>query len=201
MSETGGYEAFCLYNALKLHFTTKYDFVKYSGKTSVSKDSFMLRKDKFSFYKISRKYNRDDMFGFFVANLLEKPTLWAGELLSEDAESVYKVWLKTQQSLSYIFEQNLSYMLDEIESPEELLKVVDGQYPILYNMHLMNKVSLETVMILDDIMNFMPMWSKKIEDDIIFPDFVKRCQKYKPFLNYDKVKFKNMLRDKICQAA
>jgi hypothetical protein len=201
MSETGGYEAFCLYNALKLHFTTKYDFVKYSGKTSVSKDSFMLRKDKFSFYKISRKYNREDMFGFFVANLLEKPTLWAGELLSEDAESVYKVWLKTQQSLSYIFEQNLSYMLDEIESPEELLKVVDGQYPILYNMHLMNKVSLETVMILDDIMNFMPMWSKKIEDDIIFPDFVKRCQKYKPFLNYDKVKFKNMLRDKICQAA
>jgi hypothetical protein len=201
MSETGGYEAFCLYTALKLHFTTKYDFVKYSGKTSVSKDSFMLRKDKFSFYKISRKYNREDMFGFFVANLLEKPTLWAGELLSEDAESVYKVWLKTQQSLSYIFEQNLSYMLDEIESPEELLKVVDGQYPILYNMHLMNKVSLETVMILDDIMNFMPMWSKKIEDDIIFPDFVKRCQKYKPFLNYDKVKFKNMLRDKICQAA
>jgi hypothetical protein len=201
MSETGGYEAFCLYNALKLHFTTKYDFVKYSGKTSVSKDSFMLRKDKFSFYKISRKYNREDMFGFFVANLLEKPTLWAGELLSEDAESVYKVWLKTQQSLSYIFEQNLSYMLDEIESPEELLKVVDGQYPILYNMHLMNKVSLETVMILNDIMNFMPMWSKKIEDDIIFPDFVKRCQKYKPFLNYDKVKFKNMLRDKICQAA
>lgn len=201
MSETGGYEAFCLYNALKLHFTTKYDFVKYSGKTSVSKDSFMLRKDKFSFYKISRKYNREEMFGFFVANLLEKPTLWAGDLLSEDAESIHKVWLKTQQSLSYIFEQNLSYMLEEIESPEELLKVVDGQYPILYNMHLMNKVSLETLMILNDIMNFMPMWSKKIEDDIIFPDFVKRCEKYKPFLNYDKVKFKNMLRDKICQAA
>jgi len=32
------------------------------------------------------------------------------------------------------------------------------------------------------------MWVKKIEDDIIFPEFVKSCEKYKPFLNFDKPK-------------
>lgn len=80
-----------------------------------------------------------------------------------------------------------------------MLKVVDGQYPLLYNYLLQDKVYLETVVILDDIMNFTPMWSRKVEDDIIFPEFIMKCEKYKPFLNYDKVKFKKLLKEKICQ--
>jgi hypothetical protein len=49
--ESNGFECYALFHALKLHFTSKYDFVKYSGKTNVTQDSFMIRKDKFTFYK------------------------------------------------------------------------------------------------------------------------------------------------------
>jgi hypothetical protein len=133
--------------------------------------------------------------------LLKNPKLWVGELLTEDADSEYKVWLRTQQSLTYIFEQDLNRLFDKVEKPDDLLIVVDGQYPTLYNEYLQDSVCLETVVILSDILNFLPMWSKKVEDDIIFPDFVKKCNKYKPFLNYDKVKFKNLLKEKICQFA
>lgn len=199
--EAGGYEAFTMYQALKLHFSGNYDYVKYKGKTNVTKEQFMLRKDKFSFYKLSRKYKREELFGFYVANLLKNPKIWAGELLNEDAESEYKVWLKTQQSLSYIFEQNVDYVLDNVKTPNEMLKVVDGQYPLLYNSYLQNKVCIETIIIMDEILNFFPMWSKKVEDDIIFPDFIKLCNKYRPFLNYDKVKFKNLIKEKVCQSA
>lgn len=201
MNEAGGYEAFTLYHALKLHFSGSYDYVKYNGKTNVTKEQFMLRKDKFSFYKLSRKYKREELFGFYVANLLKNPKLWIGELVSEDADSEYKVWLRTQQSLTYIFEQDLGHLLDLVQKPDELLMVVDGQYPLLYNEYLRDSIQLETIIILNDILNFIPMWSKKVEDDIVFPEFAKKCIKYKPFLNYDKVKFKNLLKDKICQNA
>ena len=57
-----GYEAFGLYESLKLHFSKdSYDFFKYNGKTNISVTSFENRKDKYHFYKLSRKYtNKDD---------------------------------------------------------------------------------------------------------------------------------------------
>lgn len=201
LNETGGFDAYEMYTGLKWHFSGKFDYVKYNGKTKVSKEQFMLRKDKFSFYKLSRKYKREELFGFYVANFLKKPNVWVNELLTEDSDSEYTLWLRVQQSLSYIFDQNLKFLFEQVDSPDELLKVVDGQYPLLYNFYLQDKVYLETVVILDDIMNFIPMWSKKVSDDIIFPEFVIKCEKYKPFLNYDKVKFKKLLKEKLCQLA
>ena len=201
MNEAGGYEAFTLYHGLKLHFSGKYDFIKYNGKTNVNKDQFMLRKDKFSFYKLSRKYKREELFGFYISNFLINTNIWVGDLIQDEADQEYKRWLKTQQSLSYIFEQNLNHIFDMVEMPEELLKVVDGQYPLLYNEYLQGKVNLETIIILNDIMNFFPMWQKKVTDDIVFPDFITKCEKYKPFLNYDKAKFKSKIKEKICQLA
>lgn len=199
MNDTNtGFEAFQLYTALKLHFCGKYDFVKYNGKTNISKDQFLLRKDKYSFYKLSRKYNKEDLFGFIVANLLKNPKTWVGDLLTEDADSEYKLWLKIRQSISYVFEQDLNKLFDKVENPDELLKVVDGQYPLLYNEFLQQEITLETVIILDDILNFMPMWSKKIDDDILFPEFTLRCKKYKPFVHYDKAKCTKILKDKLC---
>ena len=201
MNEAGGFEAYEMYHGLKLHFTSNYDYVKYNGKTNVNKQQFMLRKDKFQFYKLSRKYKRDELFGFYVANMLVNPKIWVGELLTEDADSEYKVWQKTQQSISYVFEQDLHSLFDSVNNPEELLKVVDGQYPLLYTLYTQGKSTKETLIILNEILNFMSMWVKKVDDDIIFPEFIKSCEKYKPFLNYYKVKLKNLLKDKLCQLA
>ena len=136
MTDAGGFEAFAMYHGLKLHFSGNYDYVKYNGKTNVTKDQFTIRKDKFSFYKLSRKYNREELFGFYVANFLKSSKLWAGDLLSEDADSEFKLWLKVQQSLTYIFEQDLNHLFDLVSRPDDLLKVEDGQYPLLYNQYL-----------------------------------------------------------------
>ncbi len=159
----------------------------------------MLRKDKFQFYKLSRKYKREELFGFFVANMLVNPKIWVGDLLSEDAESEYKVWQKTQQSLSYVFEQDIQRVFDMVNNPEELLKVVDGQYPLLYNLYMQGKIAKETLIILNEILNFLPMWVKKVDDDLIFPEFVKSCEKYKPFLNFDKQKMITILKKNLNQ--
>ena len=87
-----GYEAFGLYQALKLHFTTEtYDYFKYHGKTSVSITSFENRKDKYHFYKLSRKYtNKEDLINFIVANFIEDERSWVGTLLQEEADMNFR---------------------------------------------------------------------------------------------------------------
>lgn len=196
MTENTGYAAFAMYNSLKLHFTSKsYDYFKYHGKTNVSAVTFLKRKDKYSFYKLSRKYSLDELKYFYVANFLEGDK-WVGDM-AKDGEEVYKKWQKTQQSLTYNFENDIVYLLSNGGSPDEMLEVKPNSYPLLMKFVQLGQIKLETLVILNDILNFFPMWDKKIEDDIIWPNFKMTCIKYTPFLQYDKAKFKKILKEKI----
>jgi hypothetical protein len=201
MTENSGYAAFAMYNSLKLHFTSKsYDYFKYHGKTNVSSVTFLKNKSKYQFYKLARKYNLDELKDFYIANFLEGDK-WVGEIANADGEEVYKKWQKTQQSLTYTFENDIMYLLSNGESPDEMLEVKPNSYPVLMHLVQLKQVSLETLCILNDIMKFFPMWDKKIDDDIVWPDFKMKCEKYTPFLNYDKVKFKAILKEKIKEYA
>jgi hypothetical protein len=201
MTENSGYAAFAMYNSLKLHFTSKsYDYFKYHGKTNVSSVTFLKNKSKYQFYKLARKYNLDELRDFYIANFLEGDK-WVGEIANADGEEVYKKWQKTQQSLTYTFENDIMYLLSNGGSPDEMLEVKPNSYPVLMHLVQLKQVSLETLCILNDIMKFFPMWDKKIDDDIVWPDFKMKCEKYTPFLNYDKVKFKAILKEKIKEYA
>ena len=47
-----GFEAYQLYNSLRLHFSTDYDATKYNFKSRVSPASFEMKKGSISFIKI-----------------------------------------------------------------------------------------------------------------------------------------------------
>jgi hypothetical protein len=201
MTENTGFAAFALYHSLKLHFTSNsYDYHKYNGKTNVSKDSFLKRKDKYSFYRLSRKYDLPELKDFLVANFVTYNVNWIGEIMGAEAEDAYTKWQKRIQSLTYNFNNDMDKVM-ESGNPEQHLKVVDGQYPKLYDMLGHEKITLESFVILNDILNFFPMWNKKIDDDIIWPSFRLKCEKYAPFIEYDKAKFKSILRDKMQEYA
>jgi hypothetical protein len=198
MTENSGFAAYALWNALKLHFTSEsYDYFKYNGKTNVSKQTFTTNKSKYQFYKLSRKYDLNELKNFYVANFIQGKGDWVGELL-QDGDENYTKWQKTQQSLTYTFNRDI---IGLFESSGNCLYVDNGNHPVLLREVMQGVVSLETLCIMDDIMNFLPMWSKKIEDDIIWPDWEMKILKYKPFLNYDKVKFKAILKEKIKEYA
>jgi len=190
-----GYEAFCLYHTLKLHFTTEsYDYFKYNGKSNVSVDAFENRKDKYHFYKLSRKYtNKDDLIDFLVSNFLEDDKTWVGKLLEEDAEVRYTKRKKTLQSLSYVFENDCRTLFEGVDDPNVVI-VTDGDYPVLLTKALRKEISIETLLILNKILGFFPMWNKKITDTIRWPDFRRKCEKYTAFLPQDVVKFKMILK-------
>lgn len=197
--EGGGFSAFALYNAIKLHFTSdSYDFFKYGGKTNVSKSNFAVRKDKYSFYKLSRKYSLQDLRDFYVANFLVKNVSWIGEIANEEGESNYKDWQKRNQSLTYRFKEDIMYILDETDgNPNDSLKVVDGQHPQLLRYVWSHDVSIETLVILNNTLNFLPMWDKKITDTIVWPEWKRKIDSYSPFVNYDKDKFVSILKESL----
>jgi len=188
-----GYEAFSLYNSLKLHFSSSsYDYFKYNGKSNISIEAFENRKDKYHFYKLSRQNEKEDYIEFLVSNFLIKENLWAGDLLQEEAIIAYKLRMATIQSLGYKFQSDCQKLKDSVSSPNELL-ITDGDYPKLLTMTLQKDIHLETLVIMNSIMNFLPMWDKKISDTIRYPEFSRKVKKYAPFLQFDKEKFKNII--------
>jgi|APGre2960657373_1045057.scaffolds.fasta_scaffold07287_7 hypothetical protein len=196
--EGSGFSAFALFNAIKLHFTSdSYDYFKYGGKTNVSKDAFANRKDKYTFYRLSRKYSLQELRDFYVSNFLVKDVNWVGDIANAEGEENYKLWQKRNQRLTYEFEQDIIRILEQADNPDELVTVPSGGYPALLQGAMQNSISIETLVILNSIMNFFPMWSKKISDDIIWPTYQRKCLRYEPFLQYDKEKFKTILKESI----
>ena len=190
-----GYEAFALYQALKLHFTTdSYDYFKYNGKINISIEAFENRKDKYHFYKLSRRYtNKDDLINFIIANLVEDDKLWVGSLLQEESDINFRKRQKVIQSLSYTFQNDCKDLFDDCKEPNELLST-NGDYPILLTRTLQKDVQIETLCILNQILNFLPMWDKKITDTIRWPEYRRKLLKYAAFLPKDSVKYKLILK-------
>jgi hypothetical protein len=195
MSENSGLAVYMMYNALRLHFTTdSYDYFKYNGKTNTTKESFLTHKNKYAFYRLSRKHTLEDARDFFVANFLVNDSKWVGELLTEEAEEIYMAWKKRNQSLFYQFESDTQYLLDNFDA-HDIIKPVDGSFPVLLMQIMRKKVALETLVIMNNLMNFLPMWEKKIDDDIVWPMWQRKIKKYTPFVVYDKMKYKNKLKE------
>jgi hypothetical protein len=191
-----GYEAFSVFQALKLHFTSDtYDFFKYNGKSRISVDAFENRKDKYHFYKLSRRLiDRDELIMFIVANFLHNENIWVGDLLTEESETIYRQRQKVVQSLSYIFENDCRKLFDGIDNPNDFLKVNDGEYPILLTRTLQKDVEIETLCILNSILKFVPHWNKSIDDTIRWPLYNRKIIKYSEFLPKDVNKFKMLLK-------
>jgi len=193
MTENTGFEAYKLYSAMKLHFTSKsYDYFRYNGKTNVSQDNFLKNKAKYQFYKLSRKFSLEELRNFYLANFVYGDSSWVGEMTGPEGETAYKKWQKINQSLSYVFQSDIEKLTDE-GSPEEMLIVKNGQHPRLLTEVVSGEISIETIVILNSFLNFFPMWDRKIDDDLLWPNHRLKFTKYEPFLVYDKEKIKNIL--------
>jgi hypothetical protein len=190
-----GYEAFSLYTSLKLHFNSdSYDYFKYNGKVNTSIEAFENRKDKWHFYKLSRRFtNEEQGRDFIVANFVHDPNVWVGNLLGEESNVQYRKRQKVIQSLSYTFSNEIALLMNQ-ESANDTLIVHDGQYPKLLLKLLHDEISLETVCILDKLLNFITSWDKKIADTIHYPNISRKIKKYTPFIQFEPTKYKIILK-------
>ena len=189
-----GYESFSIYHTLKLHFTSDYDYFKYNGKCNISPTTFENRRDKYHFYKLSRKYpNKDEYIQFVIANLFVNGKAWAGDLLQEEADIAFKERQKVTQSMAYTFENDCKVIFEDCKDPNDVLSTT-GDHPRLLTMALRKEIAPETLIVLNAILQFLPMWDRRITDTIRWPDYRQSITKYASFLTFDVVKYKLILR-------
>lgn len=192
-----GYETYKLYLSLKRHFTNQnYDYFKYSGKCRSSIESFERRKDKYFFKKLDTKYDPQTQIEYFVSQFIKDENLWIGNIFSKECENNYNEWKKRIQSLTYVITQDINNMLEK-STFEELFSCSDGKHPLLLKYYLSNRISIETMIILDSILNYTKDFNQKIVDPVVWPKVYSMMRKYAPFLKFDKSKYKQIIREKV----
>ena len=77
----------------------------------------------------------------------------------------------------------------------KIFKITRGQHPILLKTYLAKRITLETLCILQDMLNYIKDFDKHISDTIIWPQLKTKIIKYKPFVSYNETKLKLMLRE------
>ena len=188
------FETYQHYLSLKNHFTNpKYDFFKYGAKTRASVTSFNKRKDKYWFEKTSRKYSDKEIVDFLVSNFISSTNpqnLWIGEIINS-GERNYAEWIKRQQSLSYLYREQMQEFFSE-NKLEDAFNCSKGHPPILKKF-LGGDVSIECLSICEKIFSFRKDFDKKL-DDPVWETVSLKLKKYIPFLNIDVFRYKKILR-------
>ena len=188
------FETYQHYLSLKNHFTNpKYDFFRYGAKTRATITSFNKRKDKYWFEKTSRKYSDEEVVQFLVSNFVSSnnpQNLWIGEIINS-GERNYAEWMKRQQSLTYLFKEQMNELLSDNEL-ENVFNCSKGHPPILKK-YLAGEVSIENVVICEKIFSFREKFDKKL-DDPVWETVSLKIKKYLPFLNIDVFHYKKLLR-------
>ena len=189
------FETYRTYLSMKSHFTNpKYDFFKYGGKSRATMTSFNKRKDKYWFEKTSRKYSDQEIVDFLLSNFINSTNpqnLWIGEIINS-GERTYAEWMKRQQSLTYLFKEQLNELLLE-NNLDEVFNCSKGHPPLLKK-YLGGEISLETLTILEKVFSFKKEFDKKLLDPV-WETVGMKINKYKPFLNINVFQFKQVLRD------
>ncbi len=199
------FEVYKIYLAIKLHFNSSYDYFKYNGQVNASLTSYNKRKDHYTFKKLARLYNEKQIEQFFVSNIIANDKMWIGDALTPEYLTIYKDWQKKIESLQYTFTTDCKNALNFFAADdslvevsehliENLFKVKDHQHPVILKMVLAEKINFETFIIMNSIFKFVDQFNKQISDTIIWPEFYIKCKKYRPFLEYDVNKFKNVFK-------
>jgi hypothetical protein len=110
-------------------------------------------------------------------------------------EEKYVEWQRRQQSLSYNFEQDINKLAEEADTLDDLLgsHQEGNNYPLVIEKFLQDEISIETVVILDQLTGFMRRTDRAITETIVWPDLSKRIRKYGLLLRFDKNRMKKVI--------
>ena len=187
-----------MYLAIRLHFSSpNYDFEKYNGEIRCSHDSFMKRNDRYFFHKLSKRYNRPEYQDFLVANFAVEDSVNPKWLTGDAAVSNYKEWTKIQQSISRVFDQDLKTCIEYHKPFGGLFKCETKTHPPIVKLLLQKKISIVSAIILDSYLNWTEFTNHEVDEDWVWPKLQSTLHNCQPFIKYDKVKCKVILKNRV----
>ena len=181
-------DVYLMYCAMKAHFSKNdYDFLTYKGKSRVPRNSFYKRKDRIFFVKLSHKYeDYEDIKNYFVANFVTERNGYIANFNNEN----YKIWKDRRSNFYDIFTEEIRPFVKDFNP---IFKVKNSEHPFLLKEYLGKRVSLETLIILDELLEFTINWNRSLAEDYIWYDINKLMKNYKRFLTIDKNQYRIQL--------
>ena len=199
-----GFEIYKVYLAVKLHFTSKnqsYDFHKHGGRTTARLETFTKRRDRYFFHKLSQSYDDTNVVDYFVSNFVTNTNLWVGDIIGNSGDENYREWSKRIEALHYYYEQDIDYLIERMSANDmdfdDIFTVQNGQHPPILKMVLSKRISLETFVILEDLLSFSKRLNEDISETVLWPKLYDRMVRYRPFLKFNITKYRVTLRNKL----
>lgn len=183
------YEAYKLYVAVKLHFTSSYDVFKYNGKINCPVAAFNKRNDRKLFARLAERFNKPkDIIEYYVANFAYGNSNVIYSM--DEAEEKYETWMKRKESITYEFSKQMNFLLTYLENNnktyQQLFDIETG-VPELLALYMRGDIHLETLVIIDEYENFLPSWEPLV---LIWGEQLQILNKVKRFVRFDKDKLK-----------
>lgn len=191
------YDAYLKYVAIKTHFNSKtYDYFKNNGRCRTSFSAYENRPDQ-KFFKALAKKGQKETIQILVSMFSHDSSAWIGDIVDIDRiNEIHVNRNRIVQGLSYHFESQLKWLKEKF-GIEESVRVQRRQLPLFISAYLKGEISLETAVIIIDVTRILSYLDKELCDHVMWPDIRLRLVKYKPWLEYDRNKFKSILKKEI----
>ncbi len=192
-----GWEFFKIHKALDLHFhDEKYDVIKYNGAINVNPEAYGVRNDQYRFdYYGNKFFNKTKAAHFCIANFvgLHDNFVYAPY---EDAENYHLHWRRIQESISKVFGDDLRKIKDRAGDMDLFSKTKSGNLPPIVQMIKARFITFETAAILErEVQKFLTTSREMCNNDPYMSRIMLICEKYVPFVNYDKAKINQIAKE------
>jgi hypothetical protein len=184
-----GFDACKMFQALKFHFfKPTFDYFRYKGSVSMKVETYEAKRsdERNRYERLIKKFPaQEDLENYIVANLIEradKPNWWIGNLAGEESQDCYVRWQGRTQAIRYNLIHEVQRLLENCDSFNALFKCDENTHPEILKAHIRGDVSLETFVVLDICLNFIPKIDQKLGDDRNWMNVRNKAIKYKPFL-------------------
>lgn len=179
-----GFKVFKYYTALKLHFTTvKFDVFTNRGRLRGSRETFLKRNDCRLFDKVANHVKDDKTcIQYIAANFMYRnpDMIWNDEY----SDINYQLYLRRKQSITRVFENDLDYLLSNNVSYD----FNTNSIPDVIRMWLTDKISLETVVILNDFDDIVSKMKTREHVSLLLGNDLMLIDKSKKFVKYNSYK-------------
>lgn len=173
-----GFKAYRYYQAIKLHFTQpKFDVFINRGHVKGSYEKFLNRNDHAIFERLGRQFNDRDFIQYIAANFMygHHDVIYD----STDAMANYKEYQRRKQSITKVFTDDLQTIVDSGAQCD----FGGSKIPDVIQLLMAKKITLETVVILNNINHFVE-GVKKTPIALMLGDELLKIEKAKGFVKY-----------------
>jgi len=180
---------FKVHHAVRLHFTTDYDYFKYNGKTSYKREAFEHRKDKHSYTKMKRIFEYHDYkhMEYYIAWLFFTRNEWVTtDVINTEQLKFDLEWKEYSNNRVANFAKDYQRYLDQ--TPE-----------MIFHKLIVGDLHWATILVLDKFIGLAQTLNQSLNGRYLWDQRYAKLAKFAPFYHahepIHEMSFRQMIKE------